>query len=317
MLDTVVSTIVSLFTYVQAWVFETCVLPLLRLAGQTAFSAEAFDGTELFLLGLIEMGLLYCLLRPLEKWRPAEQFESQQDRRTDVVYTVLHRLGGFALLSFAILTPLLDEAESQLRLLGIARFQLDEIALLSAAPLLLFVAYFVTLDFFGYWFHRAQHRIHGWWQLHALHHANTRMSLWSDNRNHLLDDLLLDILMGIVAWFIGVEPAQYVLLVMVSRLLQSLQHANVRLQFGTLGERLLVSPHFHRVHHAIDSGYEGKARGCNFGVLFPWWDVVFRTAKFNAPLEPTGVRDAALGRNYGVGFWAQQWLGLLRLVGKA
>jgi sterol desaturase/sphingolipid hydroxylase (fatty acid hydroxylase superfamily) len=311
----------SAFYALHAFLFETLVLPIVRATEQTAFTSEAFDGTELFLLGLIEITLLYCLVRPLEKWRPAEAFETPQDRRTDVVYTLLHRLGGFALISFALLTPLLDGIEGELRLAGVSRFQFDEMALFAASPLLLFLVYTVVLDFFGYWFHRAQHRINLWWQLHALHHANTSMSLWSDNRNHLLDDMVLDVLMAMVAWFIGVEPAQYVLLVMVSRLLQSLQHANVLLPFGWLGERLLVSPRFHRVHHSIDSGYEGAARGCNFGVVLPWWDLLFRTATFDAPIQPTGVRDARTaiqaGRDYGNGFWSQQRLGLLRLVGKA
>jgi sterol desaturase/sphingolipid hydroxylase (fatty acid hydroxylase superfamily) len=305
------------FHAVQAMVFETMVLPVVRALGQTAFTNEAFNGTEHFLLGLIEISLLYCLIRPLEKWRPAQASEDPLDRRTDVLYTLLHRLGGFALISFALLTPLLDGFEGELRLLGIARVQLDELPLLSDAPLLLFAAYLISLDFVGYWIHRAQHRVNQWWQLHALHHANTSMSLWSDNRNHLLDDLLVDILLGVVAWFIGVEPTQYVLLVMVTRLLQSLQHANVQLSFGWLGERLLVSPRFHRVHHAINSGFDGRARGCNFGVVLPWWDVLFGTATFNVPIEATGVRDALTGRDYGRGFWAQQRLGLLRLVGKA
>jgi sterol desaturase/sphingolipid hydroxylase (fatty acid hydroxylase superfamily) len=309
--------LLNLFHDTHARFFEACVLPLIRVLDQTAFTSEAFNATEMFLLGVIEISLLYCLVRPLEKWRPAESVESPQDRRTDIFYTVLHRLGGFALISFALLTPLLDALESQLRLIGVSRFQLDQIPTLSSSPLLLWVAYLVTLDFAGYWFHRLQHRAHWWWQLHSLHHANTHMSLWSDNRNHMLDDLLLDILLGVLAWFIGVEPAQYVMLVMVTRFLQSLQHANVRLNFAWLGERLLVSPYFHRVHHAVTSGYEGSAYGCNFGVIFPWWDVLFGTAKYNAPLEATGVRDAAQGRDYGQTFWSQQSLGVLRLLGKA
>jgi sterol desaturase/sphingolipid hydroxylase (fatty acid hydroxylase superfamily) len=312
-----IDTLLNAFHGLHASVFETCVLPIVRATGQTAFSSEAFDGTETFLLGLLEIALLYCLIRPLEKWRPVEAHENPQDRQTDIAYTLLHRLGGFALISFAVLTPWLDGIEGELRLLGIARFQLDEMPFFSTSPLLLFVIYMVTFDFVGYWIHRAQHRVNLWWQLHALHHANTSMSLWSDNRNHLLDDVLLDIIIAMVAWLIGVEPAQYVILVMVTRLLQSLQHANVRLSFGWLGERLLVSPQFHRVHHAISSGNEGRAMGCNFGVVLPWWDVLFGTASFNAPLEATGVRDALHGRDYGNTFWSQQRLGFLRLLGKA
>jgi hypothetical protein len=42
---------------------------------------------------------------------------------------------------------------------------------------------------------------------------------------------------------------------------------------------------------------------------------MFRTANFEQRYEPTGVRDQVeTGRDYGRGFWAQQWLGIKRMV---
>jgi sterol desaturase/sphingolipid hydroxylase (fatty acid hydroxylase superfamily) len=107
------------------------------------------------------------------------------------------------------------------------------------------------------------------------------------------------------------------MLVSVSRILQSLQHANVRIHFGWLGERLLVSPRYHRMHHAIGVGHEskdGKLGGCNFAVLLPVWDILFRTANFTPQFVATGIRDQLAGREYGTGFWSQQLLGLKRMV---
>ncbi|MBS0342926.1 MAG: fatty acid hydroxylase, partial [Proteobacteria bacterium] len=55
----------------------------------------------------------------------------------------------------------------------------------------------------------------------------------------------------------------------------------------------------------------------------PWWDMLFRTANFEDRYDPTGIRDQvepdAQGRvrDYGQGFWSQQWLGLMRLAGRA
>ena len=51
-------------------------------------------------------------------------------------------------------------------------------------------------------------------------------------------------------------------------------------------------------------------------VLFPAWDILFGSARFDDPLQPTGIRDQLEGRDYGRGFWAQQWLGLKRLAGR-
>jgi sterol desaturase/sphingolipid hydroxylase (fatty acid hydroxylase superfamily) len=89
-----------------------------------------------------------------------------------------------------------------------------------------------------------------------------------------------------------------------------------------LFERVLVSPRYHRVHHSIGIGHESEGRGTlgghNFAVLFPVWDILFRTANFELRWDATGVRDQLAeegGRDYGRGFWAQQWLGLGRLFG--
>jgi sterol desaturase/sphingolipid hydroxylase (fatty acid hydroxylase superfamily) len=151
------------------------------------------------------------------------------------------------------------------------------------------------------------------------------MTMWSDNRNHLLDDLLRDTIIAFTARAIGVPPAQFIAVVAFTQLMESLAHANTRITFGWLGERLLVSPRFHRIHHAIGTGHEGKTPGslggCNYAVLFPVWDILFRTARieprFAAHIEPTGIRDQLPefgGKDYGRGFWHQQWLGLKRLV---
>jgi sterol desaturase/sphingolipid hydroxylase (fatty acid hydroxylase superfamily) len=213
-----------------------------------------------------------------------------------------------------------------LHLESISPFNLEELVP-DMSPLTSFFIYFVVLDFFDYWFHRAQHGLRWWWALHSLHHSQLNMNLWSDDRNHVLDDLLRDVYMAVLALAIGVAPGQYVLLVSVSRGLQSLQHANVRIHFGRLGERLLVSPRFHRTHHAVGIGHESQGRelgGCNFGVLLPVWDQLFGTANFAPGWHGTGVRDQFArtnpdgtvrpARDYGRGFWRQQWLGLVRLI---
>ena len=152
------------------------------------------------------------------------------------------------------------------------------------------------------------------------------MTVWSDNRNHLLDDMLRDSLLVLVAQAIGVAPGQFVAIVAFTQMSESFQHANLRLWFGPIGERLWVSPRFHRLHHAIGIGHESAHQmlgGHNFGVLLPWWDMLFGTANFEHRYDPTGVRDQVEAgpdgqvRDYGDGFWSQQWLGLLRLAGRA
>ncbi|NEX61162.1 sterol desaturase family protein [Noviherbaspirillum galbum] len=319
-----IQTLVNVFGDAQGWLFEAVVQPVLFHAGLGDLAEEAFTGTEWFLLGIVELVLLYAILRPLEAWIPAQANLDPRARRDDFIYTCIHRLGAFTVLVFFLLDPLFTAVASELHLHGVTHFNLEELwPGVTDNPLVSFFIYLVVLDFFDYWYHRAEHHFNWWWGLHSLHHSQQHMNLWSDNRNHLLDDVIRDAFMAVIALVIGVEPAQYVLLVMASRMLQSLQHANVRIHFGRIGERVLVSPRYHRLHHAIGIGHESKGRGTlgghNFAVLFPAWDILFKTAHFGTSFEATGVRDQLAtarspGRDYGKGFWRQQWLGLKRMV---
>jgi hypothetical protein len=82
------------------------------------------------------------------------------------------------------------------------------------------------------------------------------MTMWSDNRNHLLDDVLRDSAFVLVGLLVGIPPGQFVAVVAFTQLMESLSHANVRLSFGPVLERVLVSPRYHRLHHAIGLGHE-------------------------------------------------------------
>jgi len=319
MIGSVSDAVAAGFTDAQAWLFESMVQPTLFSLGAMRFQEEGFVAVEWFLLGIFQVVALYVLLRPLERLAPAEQWSDRDQTRVDVLYTLLNRLGLIPLGLFLLLSPLLDDAAAGLRDVGFTPFQLENAwAGVADVPIIAFLAYLVVLDLADYWMHRAQHRWRWWWALHALHHSQQQMSLWSDDRNHLLDDLVRDGLKASIALAIGVEPAQFVGLIVAARMLQSLQHANVRWSLGPAG-RLIVSPIFHRRHHAIGVGHEGRHLGCNFAVLFPLWDMLFGTADYCRHVEPTGIRDQlcapdGVARDYGRGFWAQQWLGLRRML---
>jgi sterol desaturase/sphingolipid hydroxylase (fatty acid hydroxylase superfamily) len=304
----------ALFAALHGALFENLVQPLLFVLGLMHLAEPAFDAVEWFLIGLLEVLLLATVLGALERRWPAEPLVDRSAVRTDRVYTLLHRLGAVPLLAFALFTPLIDAIETQLRLIGLSRPNLDQLwPGVTDIGWVSFLIYLVILDLLDYAMHRGQHAWRWWWALHAVHHSQRQMTFWSDNRNHLLDDLIRDAMLAGAALAIGVAPAQFVALIVASRVLQSLQHANLRWRWGGLAERMLVSPSFHRRHHAIGYGHEGPARGCNFAVLFPIWDLIFRTADWRPGFLPTGIADQREGRDYGRGLWAQQWLGLRRL----
>jgi sterol desaturase/sphingolipid hydroxylase (fatty acid hydroxylase superfamily) len=320
--------LVSFFSSLQEWLFESVLQPVMFAAGLGNLLVDGYAATGWLLVGLFQLGVLVAVIGPLQRWRPVDAVTDRATVRVDMIYTVIHRLGLFRLAMFFSLDTWFDTLFGELRVAGLGTFNLDAVwpGVTDLAWVSLII-YLVVFDALQYAIHRGQHQFEWWWKLHSLHHAQRQMTMWSDNRNHLLDDILKDVILVIAAKLIGIPPGQFVAMVAFTQLSENIQHANLRVWFGRVGERLWVSPRFHRLHHSVGIGHEtagmqvaGKQvlGGHNFGVLLPWWDMLFGTANFELRFDQTGVRDQIEdGRDYGGGFWSQQWQGLKRLAGRA
>lgn len=329
--------LIDLFASTQAALYEGVMQPMAFALGLGNRLEDVFNGTGWLLVGLIQIVVMVAVIGPLQRWRPVEAVTDTHAIRTDVIYTLIHRLGVFRVALFLWVDPLLDTLMGELRAQGVGTFHLEDLwPGVTDGPFTSFLIYLVVFDFVNYWLHRAQHQWQWWWALHAVHHSQRQMTQWTDNRNHLLDDLLGAVIWVAIAQLIGIAPTQFVAVVAITQLFENFQHANLRVSFGKWGERLWVSPRFHRLHHAVGLGHESARKpavtakvapqgatpssgttlgGHNFGVLLPWWDVMFGTARFDLRFEPTGIRDQVEdGFDYGEGFWSQQRLGIKRLM---
>lgn len=310
--------LIDLFANTQAALYERVMQPMAFAMGLGSRLEDVFDATGWLLIGLLQIAVMLVVIGPLQRWRPVEPVTDRAAIRTDVMYTVIHRLGLFRCVLFFTIDPWVDDRLGDLRTAGFGTFHLEDMwPGVTDGPWVSFLIYLVVFDFLNYWLHRAQHQFNPWWALHAVHHSQRQMTQWTDNRNHLLDDVLHALIWVMVAQVIGIAPSQFVAVVALTQLSESFQHANLRVSFGWWGERLWVSPRFHRTHHGVGIGHETHGAhslgGHNFGVLLPWWDMLFGTADFGPRFEPTGIRDQVEeGRDYGQGFWAQQRLGLKR-----
>jgi sterol desaturase/sphingolipid hydroxylase (fatty acid hydroxylase superfamily) len=306
----------SLFSSVQEWLFESVLQPVMFAVGLGNLLVDGYAATGWLLVGLLQLAVLVAVIT------------DRATVRVDMIYTAIHRLGLFRLALFFSLDNWFDTLFGALRVSGFGTFNLDAVwpGVTDLAWVSLII-YLVVFDALQYAIHRGQHQFEWWWKLHSLHHAQRQMTMWSDNRNHLLDDVLKDVILVAVAQLIGIPPGQFVAVVAFTQLSESFQHANLRVWFGHVGERLWVSPRFHRLHHSVGIGHESAGKqvagkqvlgGHNFGVLLPWWDMLFGTANFELRFDQTGVRDQIEGgRDYGRGFWSQQWQGVKRLAGRA
>ena len=329
MLDEALQQFSMRFGEVQQQVFESWVQPALFDLGMGNFLEDAYTGTGWFMVGVLQILIMLLGIGLLERFWPAEVQRGWRAVWPDVFYTCLHRLGVFRVAMFFMVAPWVDEFFGWAAVHGVQGIQLDALVApwwtgVTDTAWFSLLLYLVAFDFVDYWIHRGQHASNRWWALHAVHHSQRQMTMWSDNRNHLLDDLLRDLILALVARSIGVAPGQFVAVVAITLMVESLSHANTRWRFGPLFEKLVVDPRFHRVHHAIGIGHEsrgpGSLGGCNYAVLFPVWDILFGTANFRSAVEPTGIRDQLPehgARDYGRGVWSQQWLGVKRLLSRA
>ncbi len=298
---------VEFFTELHSWLYAALLQPLLFRYELMAWAELAYEWSELFLLGAVEVTLLWALLRPLEALFPVERWPDHAATRVDVLYTLLARLGILPIFFFIILQPAVDALHAALRLRDIIPPNLEDLLPpLQNRTWLALIAYLLLFDLLDYWRHRGEHTFRRWWALHSVHHSQRQMTFWSDEREHLLGQAIAALLRALLALAIGVPPAQFLMVTLATGALESLSHANIRMSFGRIGDRLLVSPLFHRTHHALHQN-----QTCNLATVFPIWDILFGTANFSRLYPPTGIDD---DQNYGQGFWQQQWLGLKRLL---
>jgi sterol desaturase/sphingolipid hydroxylase (fatty acid hydroxylase superfamily) len=297
------------FDALHSWLYEAVVQPVLFRWELMGWAELAYEWSELFLLGAIEVAVLWALLRPLETLFPVERWEDRAETRVDVVYTLLARLGILPIFFFIVLQPAVDAVHAALRLRDVIPPNLEDLLpVLRDRPWLSLLAYAVAFDFLDYWRHRGEHTYRRWWALHAVHHSQRQMTFWSDEREHLLGQAVAALLRAGFAVAIGVPAADFLMVTLAAGAIESLSHANIRMSFGRIGDRLLVSPLYHRTHHARHVN-----TATNLATLFPVWDILFGTADFSRTYAATGIDD---DREYGRGFWQQQWLGLARLFAK-
>ena len=140
----------------------------------------------------------------------------------------------------------------------------------------------VAMDAANWLAHYADHRLDPLWRFHALHHSQEELSVLTSFRAHPLMHTTGFLLATVPV--VALMPARPIapVLITIYVCIGTLQHANLRWTFGPAG-RVLVSPAYHRLHHAPDT------QDVNLGVVLTIWDVLAGLAKFPA-------RAGAVGR---------------------
>src|SRR5215831_17860790 len=139
----------------------------------------------------------------------------------------------------------------------------------------------VAMDGANWLAHYADHRLDPLWRFHALHHSQEELSVLTSFRAHPLMHTTGFLLATVPV--VALMPARPIapVLITIYVCIGTLQHANLRWRFGPAG-RVLVSPAYHRFHHAPDTQH------LNLGVVLTIWDVLAGRARFPSRADAVG-----------------------------
>ena len=165
----------------------------------------------------------------------------------------------------------------------------------------------VLLDFWIYWWHRANHEWRFLWRFHEVHHRDRYLDATTALRFHFGEVALSTAVRAIVIIVLAIPLTSVILFEILVMVATVFHHANWRIPRGleTRLARIIITPSRHWVHHHrlqadTDSTY---------GTIFSFWDrwVGTTTPTERTVLMPLGVEGkeelpmiALIGRPTGV-----------------
>jgi sterol desaturase/sphingolipid hydroxylase (fatty acid hydroxylase superfamily) len=153
----------------------------------------------------------------------------------------------------------------------------------------------VAYDLSYYLYHRLQHRIPVLWELHKVHHSAEVMIGVTKDRVHPIDEIMNRWWDGLIPglcygiWlFFALDPVEltvFGLNVYVLRnvilMMDVVRHTHLKLSYGRHVSTILLSPHYHQLHHSLAEKHWDK----NFGLSLSIWDRIFGTLSVPEPDE--------------------------------
>lgn len=145
----------------------------------------------------------------------------------------------------------------------------------------------IVLDFLRWLQHVLHHKVPWFWSLHAVHHSQRQLNLFSDFRYHILEYVVRQAVFFLPMMVFGLAMPEIVLVTLILIWHARLTHANVRTNFGWL-RCVLVTPQSHRIHHSIEKHHRDR----NYGAFLCVWDRLFGTQHPDEQSYPdTGITD--------------------------
>ena len=145
----------------------------------------------------------------------------------------------------------------------------------------------LLIDFLSWIGHFLLHKVPFLWRIHAVHHSQRELNLFTNTRFHFGEALIYYPLTILPLYFLLIPLPGGIYYFWFRIWYPRLYHANIRSNFGWL-RYILVTPQSHRLHHSIHEKHYDR----NFGVIFSFWDRLFQTQYHSCQeYPPTGIGD--------------------------
>ena len=219
------------------------------------------SGFALDVVTLIYVGLFFFFIEKIKPADPGMKF-FKKDFATELCYP---------LFNFLISSPLVKYIIVLLTILVLEPYFPYQIFAeqITGLPFILqiFLALLIS-DIAVYLEHRVAHKY--FWPFHSMHHMAEEVSWITTFRIHPVNALTIAVFPAVIKFFIGFSGDAIVTASYITVVLAYFQHANINLGFPKPFCYLLVSPRFHRWHHAKDKAAIDK----NFCLAFPFLDLL-------------------------------------------
>lgn len=133
----------------------------------------------------------------------------------------------------------------------------------------------LILDFWIYWWHRANHEIPFLWRFHEVHHLDEFLDASSAFRFHFGEVMLSAVVRAVVIWLMDIPLASVVIFETLVLSMALFHHSNVNLPdwLEKPLSKIIVTPSIHWVHHhAIRADTDS-----NYANTLSMWDILFRS----------------------------------------
>jgi sterol desaturase/sphingolipid hydroxylase (fatty acid hydroxylase superfamily) len=162
-------------------------------------------------------------------------------------------------------------------------YNLGVLQQLNAALWIQIVVAIFILDFWMYVWHQLNHTVTFLWRFHLFHHLDKKMNSTTALRFHIAELLLSYPGKILVCLLFGISYAPLLIYELLFFIAVVIHHSNIFIteRCDAVYRTLFASPRMHRIHHSIKK----EERNTNYGALFSFWDLFFRTRKNNTEEE--------------------------------